>query len=334
MEMATNLTSPVKVGVLGFGGLGQAAARVLAPKQEMLLVAAADRHGYAYHQEGLNPDTAIATYHQYGSVGYLSAGGNLSDKSIVDLAAKAEVEGYFLALPNLPNTFMADVVKQLINIGWRGVLVDALKRTSAVEQLLTLQQELKAAEITYLTGCGATPGLLTAAAALAAQSYAEIHSVKITFGVGIANWEAYKATIREDIAHLPDYDVAKATAMSDAEVEALLEQTNGILALENMEHADDIILELAGVCGRDRVSVGGIVDTRNPKKPLSTNVQVTGRTFEGKISTHTFTLGDETSMAANVCGPAFGYLKTGISLNRKGMYGLFSSAEVMPQFVR
>jgi hypothetical protein len=229
---------------------------------------------------------------------------------------------------------MADVVKQLINIGWRGVLVDALKRTSAVEQLLTLQQELKAAEITYLTGCGATPGLLTAAAALAAQSYAEIHSVKITFGVGIANWEAYKATIREDIAHLPDYDVAKATAMSDAEVEALLEQTNGILALENMEHADDIILELAGVCGRDRVSVGGIVDTRNPKKPLSTNVQVTGRTFEGKISTHTFTLGDETSMAANVCGPAFGYLKTGISLNRKGMYGLFSSAEVMPQFVR
>jgi hypothetical protein len=334
MEMATNLTSPVKVGVLGFGGLGQAAARVLAPKQEMLLVAAADRHGYAYHQEGLNPDTAIATYHQYGSVGYLSAGGNLSDKSIVDLAAKAEVEGYFLALPNLPNTFMADVVKQLINIGWRGVLVDALKRTSAVEQLLTLQQELKAAEITYLTGCGATPGLLTAAAALAAQSYAEIHSVKITFGVGIANWEAYKATIREDIAHLPDYDVAKATAMSDAEVEALLEQTNGILALENMEHADDIILELAGVCGRDRVSVGGVVDTRNPKKPLSTNVQVTGRTFEGKISTHTFTLGDETSMAANVCGPAFGYLKTGISLNRQGMYGLFSSAEVMPQFVR
>jgi hypothetical protein len=39
-------------------------------------------------------------------------------------------------------------------------------------------------------------------------------------------------------------------------------------------------------------------------------------------------------MAANVCGPAFGYLKTGISLNRQGMYGLFSSAEVMPQFVR
>ncbi|HEY9649038.1 MAG TPA: saccharopine dehydrogenase-like oxidoreductase, partial [Coleofasciculaceae cyanobacterium] len=226
------------------------------------------------------------------------------------------------------------VARQFIQSGWRGVLVDALKRTSAVEQLLDLQDELQSAGITYMTGCGATPGLLTAAAALAAQSYAEIHSVKITFGVGIANWEAYRATIREDIAHLPGYDVEQANKMSDAEVEALLERTNGILTLENMEHADDVMLELAGICPRDRVTVGGVVDTRNPKKPLSTNVQVTGRTFEGKISTHTFTLGDETSMAANVCGPAFGYLKTGISLHQRGIYGLFTAAEVMPQFVQ
>jgi hypothetical protein len=265
MEMATHLTSPIKVGVLGFGGLGQAAARVIAPKQEAILVAAADRHGYAYDQEGLNTDTAIATYHQQGSLGYLSSIGTKSGRSIADLIAKADVEGYFLALPNLPNTFMAETIKQFINSGWRGVLVDALKRTSAVEQILKLQDELKDAGITYMSGCGATPGLLTAAAALAAQSYTEIHSVKITFGVGIANWEAYKATIREDIAHLPNYDVPKATAMSDAEVEALLDKTNGILALENMEHADDIVLELAGICSRDRVTVGGVVDTRNPK---------------------------------------------------------------------
>jgi hypothetical protein len=158
--------------------------------------------------------------------------------------------------------------------------------------------------------------------------------VKITFGVGIANWEAYRATIREDIAHLPGYDVERASAMSDAEVAALLDKTNGILTLENMEHADDIMLELAEICSSDRVSVGGVVDTRNPRKPLSTNVQVTGRTFEGKISTHTFTLGDETSMAANVCGPAFGYLKAGLSLQHRGIYGLFTAAEVMPQFVK
>jgi hypothetical protein len=151
--------------------------------------------------------------------------------------------------------------------------------------------------------------------------------------VGISNWEAYRATIREDIAHLPGYNVEKASAMTDAEVEAFLDQTNGILTLENMEHADDLMLELAGICRREQVSVGGVVDTRNAKKPLSTNVQVTGRTFEGKISTHTFTLGDETSMAANVCGPAFGYLKAGIGLSRRGMSGLFTATEIMPQFV-
>ncbi|NES86558.1 MAG: saccharopine dehydrogenase-like oxidoreductase, partial [Moorea sp. SIO2B7] len=312
----------------------QAATRVLAPKGEMLWVAAADRKGYVYDAAGLNPERCIQTYQSQGSLGYVEPGGTLSSNSIEELIQNATVDGYFLALPNLPNTFMASVVKQFIQSGWQGVLVDALKRTSAVEQLLQLQDELQAAGITYMTGCGATPGLLTAAAAIASQSYAEIHSVKITFGVGIANWEAYRATIREDIAHLPGYDVERAKAMSDAEVEALLDQTDGILSLENMEHADDVMLELAGICSRDRVSVGGVVDTRNPKKPLSTNVQITGRTFEGKISTHTFTLGDETSMAANVCGPAFGYLKAGVSLHHKGIYGLLTAAEVMPQFVK
>ena len=328
------MTNPLKVGVLGFGGLGQAAARVLSPKQEMLWVAAADQKGYAYHDQGLDTDTCITAYRTHGSLGNLEPYGHFSSNSIQDLIENASVDGFFLALPNLPNTFMADVAKQFIQSGWKGVLVDALKRTSAVEQLLEIQTALAEAGITYMTGCGATPGLLTAAAAIAAQSYAEIHSVAITFGVGIANWEAYRATIREDIAHMPEYDVEKARAMTDGEVEALLDKTNGIIQLENMEHADDIMLELAEICPRDRVTVGGIVDTRNPKKPLSTNVKVTGRTFEGKISTHTFTLGDETSMAANVCGPAFGYLKAGVSLYNRGIHGLFTAAEVMPKFVR
>ena len=330
-----NPATPIRVGVLGFGGLGQAASRILAPKQEMRWVAAADQKGWVYAPQGLHPDVCITTYRDRGSLGYLEAGGCLSQDSIAEVIAHADgVDGYFLALPNLPNTFMASVAQQFIDAGWRGVLVDAIKRTSAVEQLLGMSEALRSAGITYLTGCGATPGLLTAAAALAAQSYAEVHQVKITFGVGIANWEAYRATIREDIGHLPGYSVEQARAMTDAEVEALLDRTHGILTLENMEHADDIMLELAGICDRDRVTVGGVVDTRNPQKPLSTNVQVTGRTFEGKISTHTFTLGDETSMAANVCGPAFGYLKAGVELHRRGVYGLLTSAEVMPKFVR
>jgi Glutamate/Leucine/Phenylalanine/Valine dehydrogenase len=297
----------INVGVLGFGGLGQGAARIIAPKREMIWVAAADQKGYIYNSEGLDVDQAIATYHNQGSVGYLEPQGQLSSQSIQDLISNSAVDAYFLALPNLPNTFMAEVAQQFIKSGWQGVLVDALKRTSAMEQIFSLKTELEKAGITYMTGCGATPGLLTAAAVIAAQSYAEIHQVKITFGVGIANWEAYRATIRED---------------------------NGILTLENMEHADDLMLELAGICSRDRVTVGGVVDTRNPKKPLSTNVQVTGRTFEGKISTHTFTLGDETSMAANVCGTAFVYLKAGIALHNRGIFGLFTAAEIMPQFVK
>lgn len=327
--------SPIAVGVLGFGGLGQAATRVLAPKSEMVLTAVADKQGYVYTPGGIDAQVCIEAYRDRGSVGYAEPGGVLSQQSIADLVAAAKsVQGYFLALPNLPNTFMTSVVKQFIASGWRGVLVDALKRTSAMEQIWALRHDLQAAGITYMTGCGATPGLLTAAAAVAAQSYTEIHSIKITFGVGIANWEAYRATIREDIAHMPEYDVESARALTDEEVAALLDQTNGILALENMEHADDLMLELAGICDRDQVTVGGIVDTRNPQKPLSTNVQVTGRTFEGKLSTHTFTLGDETSMAANVCGPAFGYLKAGLALHQRGQHGLYTAAEVMPQFVR
>ncbi|TVQ63881.1 MAG: saccharopine dehydrogenase-like oxidoreductase [Spirulina sp. DLM2.Bin59] len=324
----------INVGVLGFGGLGQAAARLLEGKTEMRLVAAADQRGYAYNPEGLDVAACCAVYQAQGSLGHLPHYGVETATSIADLIAQGGVDGYFLALPNLPNTFMASVAEQFIAAGWRGVLVDALKRTSAMEQLISMGDRLQAAGITYMTGCGATPGLLTAAATIAAQSYAEIDHVNITFGVGIANWEAYRATIREDIAHMPGYTVAKAQAMSDAEVEALLDQMHGIITLENMEHADDLMLELAGVCSRDRVTVGGIVDTRNPKKPLSTNVQITGRTFEGKTSTHTFTLGDETSMAANVCGPAFGYLKAGIALHRRGTTGLFTAADIMPQFVR
>ncbi|MDZ8065584.1 MAG: saccharopine dehydrogenase-like oxidoreductase [Nostoc sp. DedQUE08] len=334
IKNSLNISPAIRVGVLGFGGLGQAAAKVVAGKQEMILVAAADQKGYAYAAEGLNTEKSVATYQSQGSVGYLEPIGTLTNQSIQDLIEIAEVDGYFLALPNLPNDFIPNVAKEFIKSGWRGVLVDAIKRTTAVEQLLAMKEELQAAGITYMTGCGATPGLLTAAAALAAQSYAEIHQVEITFGVGIANWEAYRATVREDIGHMPGYTVEAARAMTDAEVEALLDKTNGVLTLKNMEHADDVMLEVAGIVGRDRVTVGGVVDTRNPKKPLSTNVKVTGRTFEGKISTHTFTLGDETSMAANVCGPAFGYLKAGRQLHQRGIYGIFTAAEIMPQFVR
>lgn len=46
----------IRVGVLGFGGLGQTAPKLLAGKGEMILVAA-DQKGYAYTTDSLNSDS-------------------------------------------------------------------------------------------------------------------------------------------------------------------------------------------------------------------------------------------------------------------------------------
>ncbi|MHC5731630.1 MAG: saccharopine dehydrogenase-like oxidoreductase, partial [Nostoc sp.] len=115
-------------------------------KREMILVAAADHKGYAYAAEGLNTQECIATYQSQDSVGHLEPVGTLTNQSIQDLIEIAQsVDGYFLALPNLPNDFIPTVAKQFIKSGWRGVLVDAIKRTTAVEQLLAMKEELEAA---------------------------------------------------------------------------------------------------------------------------------------------------------------------------------------------
>ncbi|MFH0794961.1 MAG: saccharopine dehydrogenase-like oxidoreductase [bacterium] len=322
-----------KIGVLGAGGLGRAMARLLSFKREFKLVAICDTHGIAYRADGLDAD-AINALDKGESVGTLKGVGRLVADPIGEMITLGDkVDGLFMALPNIPNDFIPNTVRRIAESPWRGVLVDALKRSSAVEQVMAHQDALAKGGITYITGAGATPGLLTAAAALASQSFVEIEDVKIWFGVGIDNWDAYRAIVREDIAHMPGFNVDKVAKMSDAEIEAELDRRNGLLELVNMEHADDVMLERACVVSRDRVSVGGLVDTRHPKKPVSTNVKVTGKTFEGKRSTHTFTLGDETSMAANVNGPALGFMKTGFWLRERGICGVFTSAELMPKFV-
>ena len=198
--------------------------------------------------------------------------------------------------------------------------------------MFDLDDVLKEAKCTYLSGCGATPGLLTAAAAIAAQSFVRVEKVHIWWGVGIAKWDDYRATIREDIAHLPGFDVDSAKALSDGEVEELLSATDGKLTLYNMEHADDVMLERAGICERDQVTVGGVMDTRSATKPVSTTMTLTGLTFDGKRAQHKFVLGDETTMAANVCGTALGYLARAHWLRERGIYGVFGSAEMMPLF--
>jgi len=76
------------------------------------------------------------------------------------------------------------------------------------------------------------------------------------------------------------------------------------------------------------------MDTRSSKKPVTTTMTLTGITLSGQKSTHRFVLGDETTMADNVVGPALGYLKRAWWLRDKAIYGVYGSTEFMPMIVR
>jgi hypothetical protein len=314
------------IAILGAGGLGTAAANMIAGKKEMKLVAIADKSGCLIDLDGIDPMTLENK--KPGDIG------EKTDDAIgVVIKNSDNFDGVFIALPNLANDFIPGVALRFAEHGFNGVMVDALKRSQAVEMIFSLDAQLKDAGITYITGAGATPGLLTCAAAIAANSFSEVLSVDINFGVGVGNWESYRATIREDIAHLDGFSLEKAANMTCAEIKEELDKRRGILRLRNMEHADDVLLERAGIVSREKVKVGGVVDTRNPRKPVSTAMTLTGRTFDGAISSHRFILGDETTMAANVIGPALGWMKAGLEFHKRGIYGVFGSAEVMPRFV-
>ena len=375
---------PIRVAVLGAGGLGKAAARIIGMKWELRLAAICDSRGIVTSAEGLNgelvagiagdlvdgyraclssrgrdrqacqeggdgaggvavatevearPSTALGTVLNGPRLQAGRVEGRRCEDPIGEIIATAGAfDAVLVALPNLPNDFIPGVMERFARAGTSLVFVDVLKRTRAVEQMVALDPIVKRARSVVLTGCGATPGILAAAAVLAAQSFIEVEKVDIWWGVGIANWDAHKATIREDIAHLPGYTVERAKAMTDAEVEALLARTNGRLELHHMEHADDLLLQRVGVVeSLDQVEVGGVIDTRHPKKPVSTTMTLTGTTFEGKRSSHTFILGDETTMAANVIGPALGYLKRGMWLKARGLFGVFGCTEFLPMVVR
>lgn len=344
--------APLRIAVLGAGGLGKAAARIIGMKRELTLSAICDSRGIVSCRGGLDGETVariagtdlVEGYRQAAASGASDGGVAVATDVIARhcadpigevVAMAGELDGIFLALPNMPNEFIPGVVRRFAAAKAPLVLVDVLKRTRAIEQMFELDEAVRASGSVVLTGCGATPGLLTAAAVLAAQSFIRVERVKVWWGVGIANWDAYKATIREDIAHLPGYSVEQAKAMTDAEVEALLDRTNGLLELHNMEHGDDVLLQRVGVVeDQDQVEVGGVMDTRHAKKPVSTTMTLTGTTFEGKRSSHTFVLGDETTMAANVVGPALGYLKRAWWLKSRGLTGVFGCTEFLPMVVK
>jgi hypothetical protein len=315
----------VRVAIFGFGGLGKGMARLIPQRPDFKWVAMADSQGYAFNANGLGLTDAYELSHP------LQAD---ADSMISLLKAHgSEIDAVFMALPNLPIEFFAETVKRITDeTGFSGVFVDALKRTEAVERLFELHDDLRQQGILYITGAGATPGFLTTVAAVAAHSFVEVLDVNIHFGVGIANWEAYKATVREDFIHLEGFDAKRVACMSDDEISEELGLRNGLLKLVDMEHADDVILELAGVCSRDRVRVGGLVDTRNAKKPVSTTVTVTGRTLNGAVGSHQFVVSDEATMVDNVCGPALGFMLRAVEMHQRGFFGLMTSADIMPRF--
>lgn len=322
----------MNIAILGAGGLGKSAARLIEQKKEVKIIAACDKRGCIIDEKGIKPKK-IYSLKKDESIARI---GNASNDTIKEIIKASKfIEGILITLPNLPNEFIPSVAKRFLENGYEGAFSDPLKRTQAMKIMFKMDHFFKKHISTYITGTGATPGLLTAAAVLAAQSFIKVDNVDIFWGVGIVNWEEYKGTIREDIAHLPGYTIEKAKSMTDEEVEELLDKTNGILKFKKMEHADDILLKRIGVIDNlNQLSVGGIMDTRHAKKPVTTTMTLTGKTFDGKTSSHKFILGDETTMAANVLGPALGYLKRAIWLRQNKIYGVFGSTEFMPMVVK
>jgi len=260
--------------------------------------------------------------------------GEPTETPIDDVIAVSDaVDAVLIALPNLEHDFIPRIADRFADAGYSGVLIDVLKRSRVIGMLDERADQLEDTGITFVCGAGATPGFLTGAAALAAQSFVEVHEVDIWWGVGLkSGYEDNRGTVREDIAHLDGYDVETARGLSDAEIEEIIDAHDGVLEFHDMEHADDVLLERAGICDAEDVTVGGILDVRSDEKPTTTTVSVTGTTFDGERATNTFELGDETSMAANVNGPALGYLRAAVRRNRAGEYGVFGPAELMPGF--
>jgi hypothetical protein len=160
----------VNLAILGSGGLGRKMVELLTHKSHLRLVAICDSTGAAISEGGLDLDDVLRAS-AAGTVGTTPRYGRLSGDSIGEIIAAGDIiDAVFVALPNLPNSFIPDVTRRFAEGGYQGVMVDALKRTTAVEMMLGLDGLLKDAAVTYITGAGATPGLLTAAAALAASA--------------------------------------------------------------------------------------------------------------------------------------------------------------------
>src|SRR3989344_6525137 len=213
----------MNIAILGAGGIGKDAARIIEKKKEVKIVATCDKGGFAIDEKGIKPKKIYSL----GKKESVATIGKSSSDTIGEIIKKSKmIDGILITLPNLPNEFIPSVAKRFLNNGYRGAFSDPLKRTQAMKIMFGMNDFFRKKKSTYMTGTGATPGLLTAAAVIAAQSFVEVKKVDIFWGVGISNWEEYRGTIREDIAHLPGFTTEKAKSMSDNEIDELLDKTN------------------------------------------------------------------------------------------------------------
>jgi hypothetical protein len=313
------------VAIVGFDGFGKGVASLIPHRPDFRLVAVADNQGYVFNAQGL----------EITEEGGLNQPLNSDPDAVITLlkAHAHQIDAVLMGLPNLPVELLAETVERIMEeTGFKGVMVDALKRMDAIEQLFPLSAKLQQHKILYITGAGSTPGFLTGIAAMAAQSFVEVLDVNIHFGIGNYHQEAHRDSVREDFIHLEGFDAQRIACMSAEELAWELGTYGELLNLADENQPDDIILELAGICSRERVRIGGLMDTRNLQKPIHTTVTVTGRVSNGSVGSHQFVVSNEASVIDQVCGPALGFMLRGIELYQRDFFGLMTSADIMPRY--
>jgi hypothetical protein len=321
------MTAPIRVAVIGLGNLGKAFGQLLPYREDFIWVAAANRTAYCYTASGLSFEhedilSSRMTPHPDAAIELLKRHGD-------------QIDAVFLALPNAPTSLYPDFMRRVMcETGFEGVFVDALKRSESIERLLNFNEDFRNRKLLYITGAGVAPGLLTTVAGIAALTFVEVLDISIHLGIQAPENELDTYNTASPYIHVEGYEAKRLASLSPEEMALELECDEERMSYSTRESADDIILELAGVCPRDRVRVTGLVVTRSEQKAIPTSVTITGRTLTGNVCSHRLSLSPETQMLENTCGSALGFMLRGVELYQRSFIGLISSADLMPRFSR
>ncbi|MCH7761988.1 saccharopine dehydrogenase-like oxidoreductase, partial [candidate division TA06 bacterium] len=101
----------LNVAILGAGGLGKNAARMIGMKKEFRLVGICDSRGFVFERTGVDGE-GVSKISEGSTVGELAFGKLSKDPIGGILKHKDEIDGIFMALPNLPNSFLPKVTRR------------------------------------------------------------------------------------------------------------------------------------------------------------------------------------------------------------------------------